>query len=132
MFFILSKLLSFIIKPTFWIFILIIYSLYFKKSRKKILIISAFLFWFFSNEFIVNQAYNYWEDSPKSISEMDQNYDYGVVLGGFSGYDKKKNRVEFNDCGDRLFYAIQLFHSGKIKNILISGGNGQLLNNGHM
>ena len=132
MFFILSKLLSFIIKPTFWIFLLIIYSLYFKKSRKKILIISAFLFWFFSNEFIVNQVYNYWEDSPKSISEMDQNYDYGVVLGGFSGYDKKKNRVEFNDCGDRLFYAIQLFHSGKIKNILVSGGNGQLLNNGHM
>ena len=132
MFFILSKLLSFIIKPTFWIFLLIIYSLCFKKVGKKILIISAFLFWFFSNEFIVNQAYNYWEDSPKSISEIDQNYDYGVVLGGFSGYDKKKNRVEFNDCGDRLFYAIQLFHSGKIKNILISGGNGQLFNNGHM
>ena len=34
--------------------------------------------------------------------------------------------------GDRLFYSIQLFKSGKIKNILISGGNGQLLNNGHM
>ena len=73
-----------------------------------------------------------WEDTPKSISEITQNYDYGIVLGGFSGYDKHKNRVEFNDCGDRLFYSIQLFKSGKIKNILISGGNGQLLNNGYM
>ena len=30
------------------------------------------------------------------------------------------------------YFIIQLFKSGKIKNILISGGNGQLLNNGYM
>ena len=132
MFFVISKLLSFTIKPIFWFFLLIISTLYFKKSRKKILIISICLFWFFSNEFIVDQAYSCWEDSPKSISEISQNYDYGIVLGGFSGYDKKRDRVEFNDCGDRLFYAVQLFNTGKIKNILISGGNGQLFNNGNM
>lgn len=132
MFFVLSKLLSFTIKPIFWFFLLIISALYFKKSRKKILIISVFLIWFFSNEFIVNQAYIYWEDSPKSILEINQNYDYGIVLGGFSGYDRKRNRVEFNDCGDRLFYAVKLFNTGKIKNILITGGNGQLFNNGNL
>ena len=30
------------------------------------------------------------------------------------------------------YFIIQLFNSGKINNILISGGNGQLLNNGYM
>ncbi|MAO72163.1 MAG: hypothetical protein CMD02_06650 [Flavobacteriales bacterium] len=132
MFFIFSKILSFLIKPTFWILLLIISAIFFKKQRKTILFLSVFSYWFFSNSFIIDQAYNMWEDTPKSISEITQNYDYGIVLGGFSGYDKHKNRVEFNDCGDRLFYSIQLFKSGKIKNILISGGNGQLLNNGYM
>ena len=47
------------------------------------------------------------EDTPKSISEITQNYDYGIVLGGFSGYDKHKNRVEFNDWRQIiLFYPI--------------------------
>ncbi len=132
MFFITSKILSFLIKPTFWILLLIISAIYFKKQRKKILLLSVFSYWFFSNSFIIDQAYNLWEDAPKSLSEITMNYEYGVVLGGFSGYDKHKNRVEFNDCGDRLFYAIQLFNLGKINNILISGGNGQLLNNSYM
>ena len=132
MFFIFSKIFSFLIKPTFWILLLIISAILFKKQRKRILFLSVFSYWLFSNSFIIDQAYNLWEDTPKSLSEITQNYDYGIVLGGFSGYDKHKNRVEFNDCGDRLFYAIQLFKSGKIKNILISGGNGQLLNNGYM
>ena len=132
MFFIFSKILSFLIKPTFWILLLIISAIFFKKQRKRILFLSVLFYWFFSNSFIIDQAYNLWEERPKSLSEITQNYDYGIVLGGFSGYDKHKNRVEFNDCGDRLFYSIQLFKSGKIKNILISGGNGQLLNNGYM
>ena len=132
MFFIFSKILSFLIKPTFWILLLIISSIYFKKQRKRILLLSVFSYWFFSNSFIIDQAYNLWEDTPKSLSEITQNYDYGIVLGGFSGYDKHKNRVEFNECGDRLFYAIQLYKSRKINNILISGGNGQLLNDGYM
>tara|TARA_Y100001954_G_scaffold159262_1_gene169038 strand:- start:608 stop:1357 length:750 start_codon:yes stop_codon:yes gene_type:complete len=132
MFFIISKILSFLIKPIFWILAIIISSIYFKKQRKKILLLSVFSYWFFSNSFIIDQAYNLWEDTPKSLTDITMNYEYGVVLGGFSGYDKHKNRVEFNDCGDRLFYAIQLFNSGKINNILISGGNGQLLNNGYM
>ena len=74
--------------------------------------------WFFSNEFIVNQAIIV-EDSPKSF-RSDQNYDYGVVLGGFQGMTKEK-WGEFIDCGITILF-IQLFHSGKIKNILYSNG----------
>jgi len=132
MFFILSKILSFLIKPTFWILLLIISSIIFKNKRKRLLYISLFAFWFFGNGYIVDIAYRMWEDDAISVSELEKTYNYGIVLGGFSGYDNKKDRIEFNDCGDRLSYAIQLYKKGIIKKILISGGNGQLINEGYL
>ena len=131
MFFIVSKILSFFIKPIFWILLLLISSLFFKKRRKTLLIISVCAFWFFGNSLIVDLAYKIWEEDVISISEVKETYDYGVVLGGFSGYDETKKRIDFNECGGRLFYAIQLYNLGKIEKILISGGNGQLINEGY-
>ena len=115
MFFILSKILSFLIKPTFWILLLIISSIIFKSKRKRLLYISLFVFWFFGNGYIVDVAYRMWEGDAISVSELEKPYSYGIVLGGFSGYNDKKDRIEFNDCGDRLFYAIQLYNKGIIK-----------------
>jgi len=132
MFFIVSKILAFLIKPTFWILLLLISSLFFKKRRKTLLIISVCAFWFFGNSLIVDLAYKIWEEDVISVSEVKETYDYGIVLGGFSGYDETKKRIEFNECGDRLFYTIQLYNLGKIKKILVSGGNGQLINEGYM
>ena len=132
MFFIVSKILAFLIKPTFWILSLLIASLFFKKKRKILLIISVCSFWFFGNAFIVDLAYKTWEEDVISVSEVKETYDYGIVLGGFSGYDETKKRIEFNDSGDRLFYAVQLYNLGKIEKILVSGGNGQLINEGYM
>ena len=132
MFFITSKLLTFLIKPTFWILILILFSLFSKKKRKSFILISISIYWFFGNEFITDITYRIWEEEPISISEIKDSYEYGIVLGGFSGYDNDKRRIEFNNCGDRLFYAIKLYNLGKIKKIVISGGNGQLINDGHM
>ena len=132
MFFILSKILSFLIKPTFWILLLIISSIIFKSKRKRLLYISLFVFWFFGNGYIVDVAYRMWEGDAISVSELKNPYRYGIVLGGFSGYDDKKDRIEFNDCGDRLSYAIQLYNKGIIKKILVSGGNGQLISEGYL
>ncbi len=132
MFFILSKILSFLIKPTFWILLLIISSIIFKNKRKKLLYISLFAFWFFGNGYIVDISSRIWEDDIISVAELDKTYEYGIVLGGFSGYDNKKDRIEFNDCGDRLFHAIQLYKTGIVKKILVSGGNGQLIDEGYL
>ena len=91
-----------------------------------------FAFWFFGNGYIADIAYRMWEDDGISVSELEKSYSYGIVLGGFSEYDKKKDRIEFNDCGDRLSYAIHLYNKGIIKKILVSGGNGQLINEGYL
>ena len=62
---------------------------------------------------------------------MQGQYEVGVILGGFSGYDAKIKMLDFNAHSDRIIFAEQLYHQGKIKKILISGGNGLLNNEGY-
>ena len=130
MFFIASKLLAFLIKPIIWIFILLISSLIFKTKRRTILIYTISVFWFFSNGFLADKAAIAWQTTPKSISSLTNNYKYGIVLGGYSSYNKEIKHINFNDNGDRLISAIELYKLGKIEKIIISGGNGELINNG--
>lgn len=132
MFFIISKILSFLLNPTFWILLILISAIIFKKRRRKLLILSVSLFWFFSNGLIVDIAYRLWEEDVISANDIEKTYDYGIILGGFSGFDNTKERVEFNECGDRLFYGIQLYKMGVIGKIIVSGGNGQLINEGYL
>jgi len=130
MFYIASKLLAFLTQPIIWIFILLIGSLMFKTKRRTLLIYTISIFWIFSNGFLADKAAKAWETSPKSISSITHNYKYGIVLGGYSSYNKEIQHIDFNDSGDRLISAIELYKLGKIKKIIISGGNGELINNG--
>ncbi|WP_443946116.1 YdcF family protein [Pedobacter sp. AW1-32] len=59
----------------------------------------------------------------------NQNYDVGIVLGGFSGFNKRNQSIEFGGAGDRLFQAIKLYKKGKIKYFLLSSGNANLIDN---
>ena len=130
MFFIASKLLAFLSKPIIWIFILLTGSLIFKTKRRTLLIYAISFFWVFSNGFLADKAAKAWETSPKSISSLTHNYKYGIVLVGYSSYNKEIQHIDFNDSGDRLISAIELYKLGKIEKIIISGGNGELINNG--
>ena len=130
MFYITSKLLAFLIKPIIWVFILLIGALIFKAKRRTLLIYTISIFWIFSNGFLADKAAKAWETSPKSISSLTHNYKYGIVLGGYSSYNKEIQHIDFNDRGDRLISAIELYKLGKIEKIIISGGNGELINNG--
>ena len=129
MFFILSKILSFLIKPTFWILLLIISSIIFKSKRKKLLYITFFTFYFFTNSFIADSCSRLWEIPRLQPTEK---YDVGIVLGGIADYDKITKSHNFNKHADRLMDAEQLYHKGIIKKIMLSGGNGVLLNDGYI
>ena len=130
MFFITSKILSFLIKPSFWILALLIISIL-KNERKKYLIITTLIYVFFTNEFIYNEVARYWEEPTKDIELLDQKYDVGIVLGGFSDYDSITKKHNFKKEADRFIYTFQLYKNGIIKKILISGGNGELSNTKH-
>ena len=129
MFFILSKILAFLIKPTFWIFILLISSIVFKKKRKRLIILTLLTFYFFTNSFIVDEFSRHWEIDRYIPTD---NYDVGIVLGGIADYDSQTEAHNFNSHADRLMEAEQLYHKKIIDKIMLSGGNGSLYNNGYV
>ena len=131
MFFITSKLLAFLIKPIIWIFILIIIAIIFKTKRKKILTYTIIIFWIFSNGFLADEAARAWEIKKEGTLKITDQYEVGIILGGFSGYDPEIKMLDFNAQSDRMIFAEQLYYQGKIKKILISGGNGTLINNNY-
>lgn len=128
MIFILSKVLLFLIKPFFWFCVLFILALFAKnnKTRKRLGIAAALVLLFFSNAFLAGKVINGYEpDYPTQV----KSYDVAIVLGGFSGLNKRNNEIQFNWTSDRLFQAISLYRQGRVKKILISSGNASLLNN---
>ncbi len=131
MFFILSKVFAFLFRPIIWVFILLLLSFFLKKRRKKLLFYSIITFWFFSNAFICDEVARIWEYKAVGIENIKSNFDVGIVLGGISEYDSKHKMLNFNDHSDRLIFTQQLYHKGIIKKILISGGNGMLINDGY-
>ena len=129
MFFIISKLLSFLIKPIIWIFVLLISSIIFKNKRKQILYISLCIFYIFTNNFLADICCRTWEIPRVNPNET---YDIGIILGGIADYDKITKAHNFNKYVDRLIDGEQLYHQGTIKKIMISGGNGSLFNNDYV
>ena len=130
MFFIFSKLLVFFIYPLSWILIFLVASLFVKKQKlkRRALIVAAVLFIIFSNPFLFNRFVNLWDIRETTLKKTGP-YSSAIVLGGFSSEDNKGNGY-FNWSGDRFIEGVKLFNTGKVSHILISGGNGTLINDG--
>ncbi len=131
MFFILSKTLSFLLSPLLWIVLILFLGIIAKhrKKKKKLLITALFLLFFFSNSFIFSIIKSTIDTEAIKYENLKKQYEYGIVLGGFSSYDKDFNRLNFHKASDRLWQAILLYKKHKINKFLISGGSGKLFNN---
>ncbi len=134
MFFVLSKILDFLLQPISWIFIAILYYAFARSVKHKkysILFITTTLL-LLSNGKITSYFYSLWEVPNQPIPKKA--YKYGVVLtGGIIQNDGMiKPEIHVGQEADRLIQAAQLYKMGVIKHIVISGGNvsikGQLLN----
>lgn len=127
MFFVLSKLLFFLVTPIIWVFILLIWSLLSKntKRKKKLLISALAVFYFFSNSFLLDEFSRWWE-TPPMIDAALETYDVAIVLGGYSSYNKVAQRVTFKESSDRIVQAMRLYKLGIVKKILLNGGTGSL------
>lgn len=127
MFFVISKVLSFLFSPFTWIAVGIIYALFTKipERKKKALIISCVIFLIFSNEFLAEEVIRSLEVENATLAEKEQ-YDVGIILGGMIRYDANHDRIIFNNNIDRLLQPLVLHKKGKIKKLLISGGSGDI------
>ena len=130
MYFVLSKVLLFLIFPMLWIFVLLLIALLAKdkKRKQRLLIIAVALLYVFSIPFFINRFAAAWA-VPHYSSKNTKTYSCVIVLGGFSSSDKDGNGY-FTGASDRFIEGIKLLSSGKAKHILITGGSGSLLPDG--
>lgn len=128
MFFIVSKVLFFLLSPLVWIIGLITYSIFGSnpKWKKKTLIYSLIILLFFSNSFICAEFMRLWE-TPTVKYEQLKTYDYGIVLGGMISYNSEDDRIMPLRNIDRLLQAIKLYKIGKINKIFLSAGSVNLV-----
>jgi uncharacterized SAM-binding protein YcdF (DUF218 family) len=126
MFFYFSQFLSFLAMPLTLVLLLLVIAIIFTpKSRgRKILGIGVLILVFFSNPFLSNLALLAWEPPYKSFEEIP-NREIGIVLTGVTNLNKTTtDRTFFGKGADRITQALQLYRMGKIKKILITGGQG--------
>ena len=126
MYFILSKILYYLLLPLTWIFIVFVVALFSKNKlrRRRFFIAAPVMLYIFTNAFLFNQFAKRW-DIPAYPATDTTKYSCVIVLGGFAGEDKN-GKGHFNWCADRFIQGLKLYKTGKVSHILISGGNGSL------
>lgn len=128
MFFIISKLLGFLISPIIWVFALLIYSFFTKiESRAKKLRISAIVIIFLTgNSFIVDELFRAYETTTIDHDLAKTHYSGAIVLGGIGDVDLRQKKIDFKMSSDRLFQTIRLYKMGRIDKIIFTGGSGSI------
>ena len=126
MFFILSKILYFLIVPYWWIIILLIWRWLSKnpKLKKRLLVLSIIILVLFTNPLLFRIVSLWWQPAPVELP-TGKTYEAGIILGGLAGYDKN-DRGHFGPNADRFIQTANLYHRGIIKKIIVSGGTGKL------
>jgi uncharacterized SAM-binding protein YcdF (DUF218 family) len=129
MFFILSKILSFLFTPIIWIVGLLLFSLFSKNAqrKKRSLVTAVILLILLSNAFLFDECMRLWEVPAARYSELKPQYEAGIILSGVLSYDHSFDRLQFNRRNDRLMQAIELYKTGRIKKLFFTGGSGSLV-----
>ncbi len=128
MFFYLSKIVGFLFSPLLWTFLLLVYSFITKiDSRARKLRRAAIIFLYVcSNPFLVDECFRQWEPVTPDYDLMSTKYEGAIVLGGIGEVDMRLQKLNFGWSGDRLFQTLALYHTGRIKRIVFTGGSGSI------
>jgi len=121
--FILSKIIGLILNPFLWIIALCVFAMFQRqdKKRKKIYAIALCMILFFSNPWLITTLQYPFHTPPMPMNANEQ-YEVGVVLGGYTSYDRVNKAGHFNMSSDRFIQAAWLYKKGFIKKIIVTGG----------
>lgn len=127
--FIISKLAVYILNPLLWIMLFVLWGVFTKKElrKKRCYITAVVMFIFFSNPYIIQKLILLYQP-PKYELKPGWNYNVGIVLGGFSGMNKKDNNTYFNENADRFIETALLYKTGHIKKIIVAAGDASIIN----
>ena len=117
MFFILSKILDFLLQPICWIFLLLGFA-YYSRFSKRFISITIGILLTLSNGWFVNQCYLAYE-SPQN--QLKQPYQWCIILGG--GMMRAGDGYRTGETADRFIQPLLLYKKGLVKKLLITGGN---------
>ncbi|WP_018478538.1 YdcF family protein [Pontibacter roseus] len=128
MFFVLSKVLQYLLMPILWIVVLLLLAIFLKSARvRRVYLVSAtVLLLLFSNPFLANLTMRAWEYSPVPVTEVSD-YDVAIILTGVTSWNSlAPDRIHTHKGADRFLHPLQLYRLGKVEKFLITGGTGTI------
>jgi uncharacterized SAM-binding protein YcdF (DUF218 family) len=125
MFFLLSKVLAFALKPLNWAVVLLLLAVFRPRRRRAFLLAGTAALLLFSNPWLANQAARAWEPPPADAQGV---YEVGILLGGFSDFEvvQPDSILPLNRAANRFAAALTLYHAGHLRHILVSGGTSRI------
>lgn len=131
MFFILSKILAILLKPLTLVLFLGGYAFLGKNARRRYKsgLAALVILFICTNPWLITVISHYWETPRENLSTIQQPYDIGVLLGGYTDFNvaNSTGTAHFNRSANRMVTTLTLYKTGKIKHILLTGGDGRIL-----
>ena len=123
---IISQLIAFLLSPSVWLVLLVLWQFFTKNpiKQKRIRWATLFIFLLFSNQWLLDSYARFWQPQQTNL-DKDSSYSCGILLGGYGSPDGRDTLGYFNISADRFIQAVLLYRQGKIKKMLITGGNGK-------
>jgi uncharacterized SAM-binding protein YcdF (DUF218 family) len=133
MFFLLSKVLDFLLLPTVWLLILLVMALLAPPPRRRRWLVAALgLLAVSTNPFFVNELLLAWEPVPVALAALPRQADAAVLLTGITqGQKSPHDRVYLGPGADRFTSALWLCRAGRVRRIIVSGGSGAVQATAH-
>ena len=131
MFFLLSKVLDFVLLPTVWLLVLLLLALLGRQPRRW-LVAALVLFLISTNPLLMNELLLAWEQPPVPLAALPRRADAAVLLTGITNVNKSPHdRVYLGLGADRFTTALWLYRAGRVRRIIVSGGSGAVQAKAH-
>ena len=134
MFFLLSKVLDFVLLPTVWLLALLVLALLARPPhrRRRWLVAGLVLLAVSTNPLVVNELLLAWEHPPVPLAALPRRADAAVLLTGITQVHKSPHdRVYLGTGADRFTSALWLYRAGRVRRIIVSGGSGAVQATAH-
>ena len=131
MFFLLSKVLDFVLVPTLWLLVLLVGAVLARQPRRW-LMATLVVFLITTNPLLVNELMLAWERPPVPLAALPRHADAAVLLTGITQVAKSPHdRVYLGAGADRFTDALWLYRAGRVRRIIVSGGSGAVQATAH-
>jgi uncharacterized SAM-binding protein YcdF (DUF218 family) len=122
----LSKVLDWFVSPLGWTFALAAAGVWLRRRRAGTvcLALSAAVLALFSSALVSDPLMALTERAARSTYKPDVVYDAVIVLGGMvdPGASRVTGEAELKDEVDRVLRGLELYRTGRARNVLVSGG----------